>query len=78
MVQHYLGDDSGAFDPDEIRLMNSALAEAWQRILAAGAKFNGHEQEARESLARSIIELARSGEKSQQSLIDGALLRFRR
>ena len=78
MVQRYLRDESGTFDPDEIRTMNSAFAEAWGRILAAGAKFNGHEQEAREALARDIIELAKAGEKSQQSLVDGALLRFRR
>jgi hypothetical protein len=78
MIRKYVPDDvSGAFGPDEIRVLSEALAESWQQVLATGAQFNSHEQLAREKLAKIIVELAANGDRDPKRLVEAALIRFR-
>lgn len=77
MVEHFLGKDAGTFGPEQIRLLSDVLAEAWQRVVAAGAKFNADEAEAQERLAKIIITLAKDGESDRKRLVENALVRFR-
>ena len=52
-----------AFDPEAIRVLASALDEAWGRVTVA----------MREVIAKRIIEMAQRGVKDQQTLVDDAV-----
>ena len=66
------------FDPDAIRILATALDHAWQRLLNSGVRFDSDHQseQARNTLAKYIIEQARQGERDERRLRDGALLQF--
>jgi hypothetical protein len=65
----------GVFDPEAIRILTSALDEAWKAISITGVSFasRGHAEATRETLAKRIIELARNGERDQRRLSEDAM-----
>jgi hypothetical protein len=73
----YLTKHPEAFDPETIAILVEALDSAWATIAASGARFDGRDEDARNAVARYIVDLALQGERNRQRLIDGALLRFR-
>jgi hypothetical protein len=77
MIRRYIPEEFGAFDPDEIRILSDAFAEARRRVLADGAQFNGQEGLAQEKLAKLIVEIAKKGERDPKRLVENALIRFR-
>lgn len=73
----YLTKHPEAFDPETIAILVEALDSVWATIQATGAQFDGRDEDARDAIARYIVDLALQGERDRQRLIDGALLRFR-
>jgi hypothetical protein len=77
-LEKYAGDTS--FGPEAIRVLTEAFEEAWQSLLRSGAKFGSDRraEEARDTLAKYMIEQAKQGELDQRRLREGALLHFTR
>ena len=65
------------FDPQAIRILDSALDGAWEGLTSAG-QYTGDAQAVRTQLARDIMCMAKKGERDRQRLIQGALAGFRR
>jgi len=66
-----------AFEPDVVRVLASALDEAWKTVRnSVTFASNGHAAAARERLAQRIIAKARLGERDRQRLRDDALRHF--
>jgi len=65
-----------AFNPETVRIMVDAFDHAWASLQASGAPFSTDEyaERAREFIAKCIIEAAKSGERDQRTLTEGALL----
>jgi hypothetical protein len=61
----------GVFGPDTLRILVDAFDEAWKSVQDSGAA-NGT-NEAREVLAKYILEAALLGERDRRRLCDGAL-----
>jgi hypothetical protein len=70
----FLAEHSGAFDPNDIRILVAAFDKAWESVQARGAISGAAAQSARAVLAKHIIAAARDGERDQGRLRDGALL----
>jgi hypothetical protein len=72
----YLKEHSGAFVPDEIRILVAAFEKAWESVQASGAILatDAKAEPARAILAKHIIEAAKQGERDQRRLRDGALV----
>jgi hypothetical protein len=68
-------DDASAFDPSTVRILTNAFEEAWVSLQTSGTTFHadGHAQQAREILARCIIEVAKLCDRDQRRLRDAAL-----
>jgi hypothetical protein len=76
---HAIAHPTEAFDPDAIRVLTTAFEHAWRNLESSGIRFDSdHQFEARQILARYIIEQARQGERDDRRLRDGALLQFSR
>jgi hypothetical protein len=75
----YLKENSIAFDPQTISLLSGVLDDAWRVVEANKTTFriDGHADDARQALARHIINMARQGNRDRQRLIEGALSRLR-
>jgi hypothetical protein len=73
----YLSKQPDVFDPDTIRILSGALDDAWRRVLASGAQFDGQDGAARTVLAKHIVDMAKQGERNHESLVENALIRFR-
>jgi hypothetical protein len=73
----YFSKHSEAFDPETITILGEAFDAAWATVQASGARFDGRDEDARDAIARHIVDLAQLGERDRQRLIDGALNRFR-
>jgi hypothetical protein len=73
----YLTQHPEAFDPETITILAEALDSTWATIKASGAQFDGRDENARDAVAKYIVELALRGERDRQRLIDSALLRFK-
>jgi hypothetical protein len=58
---------AGAFDPDALRAMSTALEEVCQTLQVHG------DQRAREVMAARIVDLARRGERDAERLRDRVL-----
>jgi hypothetical protein len=68
--------DAAAFDPTVIRILSDALDAAWRSVQSDPGTMptsGGNIPEAREILARCIIELAKHGERNRGRLRDAAL-----
>lgn len=82
-MKEYLNGDAIAhptevFDPGTIRTLTTAFDAAWQRLQNSGVGFESDHQsdQARNTLAKYIIEQARQGERDERRLRDGALLQY--
>jgi hypothetical protein len=77
-LQKYAGGMS--FDPEAVRILSSAFDEAWEALLRSGARFGSERraEEARDTLAKYMIEQVKEGELDQRRLREGALLHFTR
>jgi hypothetical protein len=73
----YLTKHPETFDPETITILVEALEGAWTTIQSSGTHLDGREDDARDAIAKYIVELALKGERDPQRLIDGALIRFR-
>jgi hypothetical protein len=75
---HAIAHPTEVFDPTAIRIMTTAFDAAWQRLQNSGARFDSDRQteQARNTLAKYIIEQARQGERDERHLRDGALLQY--
>ena len=75
-MRGYLKEHSGAFDPDDTRILVAAFDKAWESVQASGAIFDTDTkvESARAILAKHIIEAAKQGEHDQRRLRDGALV----
>ena len=72
----YLDDYPGVFDADQIRLMGTALNEAWTTLRASHATYTTDDEaeSTRYALAKWIIEAAKGGELDPHRLSEGAIL----
>ncbi len=71
----FLKDHSGAFDPDEVRILVAAFDKAWEAVQASGVIFDKAKADsARAILAKHIIAVAKDGERDHGRLRDGALV----
>jgi len=77
---HAIAHPTEVFDPDAIRILTTAFDHAWQRLRNSGVRFDSDHQseQARNTLAKYIIEQARQGERDERRLRDGALLQYTR
>ena len=77
---HAIAHPSEVFDPDAIRILTAAFDSAWHSLQNSGARFDSDHQseQARNTLAKYIIEQARQGERDERRLRDGALLQYTR
>lgn len=67
------------FDPDAIRVLTTAFEHAWRNLETSGVRLDpDHQSEARNILAKYIIEQARHGERDDRRLREGALLQYSR
>jgi hypothetical protein len=75
---HAVAHPTEVFDPDAIRTLTTAFNVAWQRLQSSGVRFESDRQaeQARNTLAKYIIEQARQGERDERHLRDGALLQY--
>ena len=69
-------DQTEAFGPEIISILEHALDGAWQRLEGKG-HLNGDAEAARTVLAKHIVDMAKKGERDRQRLIEGALARLR-
>jgi hypothetical protein len=66
----------GSFDPETATLLASAFDAAWDTVRRSGSPLaaNGNASSTRETLAKSIIDSARRGERDPKKLTDDALI----
>jgi hypothetical protein len=78
--RHLTGPEQAVFGPEIVQLMSGALDDAWQSLRDADATLadDTKRANAREILARRIIELTTEGERDRRRLRDGALAAFGR
>ncbi len=64
-----------AFDPEAIRVLASALEEAWSRIEQSGSQFArpAYSHVMREVVAKRIMEMAVRGVMDRQTLVEDAV-----
>ena len=63
------------FDPETLAMLGSAFDTAWETVVKSGSPLAAPDQATatRALLAKRIIELAQTGERTKQRLVDGAL-----
>jgi hypothetical protein len=78
LERHAIAHPTEVFDPDAIRTLTTAFDAAWQRLQNSGVRFDSDSQseQARNTLAKYIIEQARQRERDERRLRDGALLQY--
>jgi len=69
-MRGFLAEHSGAFDPNEIRILVAAFDKAWESVQARGAISGAEAESARAVLAKHTPD----GERDHRRLRDGALL----
>lgn len=64
-----------AFDPEAIKLLTSALEDAWDKIEKSGSQCAkpGYAKAMREVVAKRIFEMARRGEQNPDRLASDAI-----
>jgi hypothetical protein len=67
--------DAAAFDSETTHILGLAFEAAWETVNASGSMFAdaSHAAQARELLAKRIIELAQEGERDHHRLVENAL-----
>jgi hypothetical protein len=70
--------EQGAFQPDEVRILVAAFDDAWASVRTSGAPFAepAYQETARDIIAKSIIDAAKTGERNQRALTEAALLQL--
>jgi hypothetical protein len=77
LERHAIAYPTEVFDPAAIRTLTIAFDAAWQRLQNSGVRFDSDQSEqARNTLAKYIIEQARQRERDERRLRDGALLQY--
>ena len=76
MKQYFINGFSGAFEPEDVDLLSVALADAWKTVLDSGAYLDGKAEQARDILAKHIIQQAQMGERDLQELSSRALAKL--
>jgi hypothetical protein len=68
-----------AIDPDTIHILSGALEDAWRVVKAnkPAFKIDGNGDDARQMLAKHIVDMAKQGERDRQHLIEGALTQLK-
>jgi hypothetical protein len=76
LIQKHAG--NGAFEPEDVRILVSAFDDAWQQIQNSSARLDSDRwiADARNALAKYIIDEALNGERDIMRLRDGALLHY--
>ncbi len=74
-ILKFIRPEEMAFDPEAIRVLASALDEAWGKIQKSGSRFArpAYSRVMREVIAKRIMEMAQRGVQDQQMLVDDAL-----
>jgi hypothetical protein len=74
-ILKFIRPEETAFDPEAIRVLASALDEAWGKIQKSGSQFArpAYSRVMREVIAKRIMEMAQRGVQDQQMLVDDAL-----
>jgi hypothetical protein len=70
--------ETGAFSPEDVRVLVAAFEKAWASVEASRAPFAEpeHRERAREVLAKQIIRSAKAGERDVGALGAAALLQL--
>jgi hypothetical protein len=73
---HHTADGGGCFEPETVIMLGAAFDDAWRSLQNSGVYFRsvGAVEATRETLARSIVENAKGGERDPGRLRDAALL----
>ena len=74
-MRKFLDAQPDIFEPETIQILTAAFDDAWASVQASGAPLamNSHAVEAREILAKHIIEMGRQGERDRRRLREDAL-----
>ncbi len=64
------------FQPEEVAILVAAFDGCWERLLKSGVQYGSDRamQATRERLGRSIIEMAKRGERDPDRLCEDAML----
>jgi hypothetical protein len=70
--------EEGVFSPEDVRVLVDAFDAVWASLKASGAPFADpiYQETAREVIAEFIIHVAKSGERDERALTEGALLQL--
>jgi hypothetical protein len=69
--------EGGAFRPEEVRILVAAFDAAWESIQSGGAHLLDYQiEDARNLVAKTIIEAAAQGERDEHRLTERALLAY--
>jgi hypothetical protein len=76
LIREFGGD--GAFDPEAVTVLVAAFDGAWKLLQGSGVVFasEASAENARLTIAKRIIEMARQGEHEQRRLRNDALTHF--
>jgi hypothetical protein len=68
----------GVFNPEDVRILVAAFDQAWAHMERSGVQFGSdyRRELARTTIGKSIIELAKQGERDIGRLRDNALLSY--
>jgi hypothetical protein len=69
-------EDTSAFEPDDLAILNDVFDLAWQRLLADGLHGHGDEDD-RRSLAKCIMAHAKPGNLDVTFLLDHCVVQFK-
>jgi hypothetical protein len=74
-MRKFLDAQSVVFEPETIQILTAAFDDAWASAQASGAPLamNGYAIDAREILAKHIIEMGKQGERDRRRLCEDAL-----
>jgi hypothetical protein len=69
--------EGGVFQPEEVRILVAAFDAAWESVQSSGAQLSDDQiEEARNLIAKIIIEAASQGERDEHRLTECALLEY--
>jgi hypothetical protein len=69
--------EGGVFQPEEVRILVAAFDAAWESVQSSGAQLSDDQiEEARNLIAKIIIEAASQGERDERRLTECALLEY--
>jgi hypothetical protein len=65
-----------SFDPETIKIVSLAFADAWEKIQKSGSEFAkpAYANAMREEIAKHVIDMAGRGERDQHKLTEDAVL----